>query len=83
MNAAGHLPQAAARHAIGRSTCWACNLCRHMRSEGIERVCGHPELQDAFTGAQPVAIVRAPGAACGPRGLRMQSVEVVDQRGAA
>lgn len=54
-----------------------------MRSEGIERVCGHPELRDPFTGAQPVAIVRAPGAACGPRGLRMQSVEIVDQRGAA
>lgn len=83
MNAAGHLNGAAQRHYIGRATHWACNLCRHMRSEGIERVCGHPELQDPFSGAQPVAIVRAPGAACGPRGLRMQSVEIVDQRGAA
>lgn len=83
MNAAGHLNEAASRHVIGRATCWACNLCRHMRSAGVERVCGHPDLQDAFTGSLPVSVVRAPGAACGPRGQRMQSVDVIDQRGTA
>jgi len=83
MIAAGHLPEAAARHAIGRSTCWACNLCRHMQTQGGERVCSHPALRAPFQEPQPVAIVRAPGAACGPRGALMQSVDVVDQRGAA
>lgn len=83
MIAAGHLPEAAAKHATGRSTCWACNLCRHMHPQGIERTCAHPDLQDPFAGPQPVAVIRAPGAACGPRGVYMRSVETVDQRGAA
>lgn len=66
------------RQAITRPLCWACNLCRHMREQGIERVCVHPDLVDPFTGPQPVAIVRAPGAGCGPRGQYMQSVDTVD-----
>jgi hypothetical protein len=78
VNAAAHLPLAAARQAVTRPLCWACNLCRHMREEGIERLCTHPSAQEPFTGSQPVAIVRAPGAACGPRGQLMQSVDTVD-----
>lgn len=81
MNGA-HLTSAQPGRTVTR-TCWACNLCRHMRAAGVERMCGHPELQDPFTGAQPVTVMRAPGAACGPRGERMQAVDVVDQRGAA
>lgn len=81
MNGA-HLTSASPARTVTR-TCWACNLCRHMLAQGIERLCAHPALLDPFTGAQPVTVIRSAGAACGPQAKHMQSVDVVDTRGAA
>lgn len=51
----------------------ACRLCRHSLEAGIELQCRHPQLADALTGPQPVALLRAPGSACGPHAAHMEA----------
>lgn len=51
----------------------ACRLCQHSAEHGIELVCQHPDMVEPFAGLPPVAILRAPGAACGPHAALMQA----------
>lgn len=51
----------------------ACRLCTHGAEAGLEVTCHHPDLAEPFTGPQPVAILRAPGASCGPSARHMEA----------
>lgn len=50
----------------------ACRLCTHSVEQQLELACAHPSLREPFVGPQPVALLRAPGAACGPHAARME-----------
>ncbi|KQY83721.1 hypothetical protein [Pelomonas sp. Root1444] len=50
----------------------ACRLCVHSAEAGLELACRHPDAAEPLAGPQPVAILRAPGGACGPNANRME-----------